>query len=46
LQLYRMQRIREMLLVLQQNESELGEGAKIHLFLAEIHRMTTGKTDA
>ena len=46
LQLYRMQRIREMLHVLRQDESALGEPAKIQLFLAEIHRMISNKADA
>ncbi len=46
LQLYRMQRIREMLQVLQQDEAALGEQAKIQLFLAEIHRLISGKLDS
>jgi hypothetical protein len=46
LQLYRMNRIREMLRVLQQDESALGEDAKLRLFLAEIHRATSPGLDS
>ncbi len=46
LQLYRMNRIREMLRVLQQDESALGEDAKLRLFLAEIHRATSPGMDS
>lgn len=46
LQLYRMNRIREMLRVLQQDESALGEHAKLRLFLAEIHRVTSPDMDS
>ena len=46
LQLYRMNRIREMLKVLQQDESALGEDAKLRLFLAEIHRITSPDMDS
>ncbi|HYX69751.1 MAG TPA: hypothetical protein VE825_11505 [Terriglobales bacterium] len=46
LQLYRMNRIREMLKVLQQDESALGEDAKLRLFLAEIHRITSPGMDS
>lgn len=46
LQLYRMNRIREMLKVLQQDESALGEDAKLRLFLAEIHRVTSPSLDS
>jgi len=46
LQLYRMNRIREMLRVLQQDESALGEDAKLRLFLAEIHRITSPSMDS
>lgn len=46
LQLYRMNRIREMLHVLQQDESALGEDAKLRLFLAEIHRATSPDLDS
>lgn len=46
LQLYRMHRIREMLKVLQQDESSLGEDARLRLFLAEIHRMTSRSSDS
>ncbi len=46
LQLYRMNRIREMLRVLQQDESALSEDAKLRLFLAEIHRLTSPGMDS